>query len=481
MSRCRREQEVLRARGLMAPRANLRGPTLRDPWPCGGTVPGRDTGRDMDPDVPARPRPRASGAVALPAGSASAPPARSAIALRWLGAGGYTAMLAAGYAYNLTFVQLGLSDLATATVGLSEGQAAMAMAVLALATCGVALLAGWRLRGASLRMKLAVAAGVVAAQTGLTALTPFIETPGAFAAWLAVAAASLGLGIPVTFGMATELVPVRWRGAVAAAITALAYGGAIAFLGQWDPVVLSARLVPLMALGAIGLALLAIAPGPLRPVVEALADQARDPTVGIGRFTGPRAQRRLVIAAVLLFAVFFVDSLGFLRLMESPYITAAWQSAEALDRSALIGAHVLGALAAGILYATFDERMILPWIFGIFAVVALLYVLDVRIGAASTALAMPLLYAIGVSLYTVLTFALWPDLSTPSTITRNVAIGVALSGWSATFLSTGLAFAWRSAGMDFDQHLSWVAAFSLLVLAAFGLHRALRPAAPVPA
>ena len=109
-----------------------------------------------------------------------------------------------------------------------------------------------------------------------------------------------------------------------------------------------------------------------------------------------------------------------------------------------------------------------PWVFGIFGLVAMIYVLDVRLGAFSQALAMPILYAVAVSLYTVITFALWPDLSTPDTITRNVAVGVAISGWTATFASTALALVWRSSGMDFDRHLSMVAAVSLLAIAAFG-------------
>ena len=188
----------------------------------------------------------------------------------------------------------------------------------------------------------------------------------------------------------------------------------------------------------------------------------------------PERIRRLIIAAGLLFAVFFVDSLGFMRLVESPYVTAAWQSFDLLDRGTLIGAHVAGALVGGIFYSTFDERFP-PWIFGIFALVAMIYVLDVRIGAFSQALVMAVLYAVAVSLYTVITFALWPDLSTPSTITRNVAIGVAVSGWTATFVSTAVALAWRSSGMDFERHLSTVAAVSLLILATLGSGRFCEP------
>jgi hypothetical protein len=75
---------------------------------------------------------------------------------------------------------------------------------------------------------------------------------------------------------------------------------------------------------------------------------------------------------------------------------------------------------------------------------------------------MPVLYATAVSLYTVVNFAVWADLSTPRTISRNAALGVALSGWTATFVSTALATAWRLDGMDLDRHLSLVAAVAML-------------------
>ena len=393
-----------------------------------------------------------------------------------IGVLGYVALLAAGYAYNLTFVQLGLSALASGPVGLSEAGTALAMAALAAVTCLVALVVGMKLRGAGFRTKLRITALVVAVQTVLTAIVPAVDSPAAFWPWLGLTAATLGVGVPASFGMATDLVPVRWRGMTAAAITALAYGGAIAFLGDWDVRILAGRLVPAMILGTIGLAVLMLAPGPVNRLVEQLSSQAERPDYGRGRFSGPGADRRLLIAAGLLFAVFFVDSLGFMRLIESPFVSAAWQSYDLLDRSTLIAAHVAGALVGGILYSTFDERFLLPWVFGIFALVAMIYVLDVRIGAYSQALAMSILYAVAVSLYTVITFALWPDLSTPTTITRTVAIGVAVSGWTATFVSTAVALAWRSSGMDFDRHLSSVAAVSLLVLAALGSGALLRAA-----
>ena len=124
----------------------------------------------------------------------------------------------------------------------------------------------------------------------------------------------------------------------------------------------------------------------------------------------------------------FVDSLGFLRLIFTPaYMQTAWKAPDPSPHLVIGGAHVLGALIAGALYTGLSERALFPWIFGIFALVNLMYLFDTRLPGGDAPLAMPLLYAIAVSLYTVVNFAIWADVSTPKTISLNVSLGVALS------------------------------------------------------
>jgi hypothetical protein len=71
-------------------------------------------------------------------------------------------------------------------------------------------------------------------------------------------------------------------------------------------------------------------------------------------------------------------------------------------------------------------------------------------------LGIPVLYAIAVSLYTVVAFAIWADVSTPDTIGLNAALGVAASAWTATFLATALALRWAAAGVAFERHVALV-------------------------
>jgi hypothetical protein len=166
-----------------------------------------------------------------------------------------------------------------------------------------------------------------------------------------------------------------------------------------------------------------------------------------------------------MFGIFFVDSLGFLRIIDTPlYIHNNWLSADLAPRLLLGAVHALAALIAGVLYTNLDLRTLFLWVFGIFALVHLMYTMETRVGPGlSISLALPLLYAVAVSLYTVINFAIWADLSTPRDVSLNAALGVALSGWTATFLSTALSLQWRISGMSLERHLSLVDALALMI------------------
>jgi hypothetical protein len=85
------------------------------------------------------------------------------------------------------------------------------------------------------------------------------------------------------------------------------------------------------------------------------------------------------------------------------------------------------------------------------------YQFDAQLGLGDgRALGIPILYAVAVSLYTVVTFAVWADLSTPDTIGLHAALGVAASAWTATFLATALALRWAAAGVPFERHVALV-------------------------
>ena len=403
---------------------------------------------------------------------------------RWETVAGYAlfvALMVAGYYYNITFVQLGLIDLGTRLVGMSETLVSAWMAGLALCTLVVAVATGVAMdrRGWStdLRTKLRLLLGVVLVQFVLTLIAPGIRTVPAFGAWIVAASVGLGVGFPVSFSLAVDLVPVPDRGYVAAAITAIAYFFANAIPLSWSVDVFSRLMVVAMLPGIAVLAVLASGRvARVEVLLDTLGEQHR--AFGVGRFCHPSPVRTrslaFLVPVVLMFGVFFIDSLGFLRIIDTPsLLLTSWQSPDLSIRLFIAVAHVVGAVMAGVLYVNFTLRRVFLWTFALFALAHVLYTSDLRLAATFPSLTQgasplnPATYAVAVSFYTTLNFALWPDLSTPATVGTHSAVGIGVAGWLATFLSTALALYFQSAELTLLSHLNVVQALSLLLL--FGL------------
>lgn len=356
----------------------------------------------------------------------------------------FVGMMAAGYYYNLTFIQLGLEDFGTRHLGLEATIVAREMAFLALLTCLIAIGFGWWMqkRGWSRRFqfKLRLSFGVVLSQTLLTLICPLITNDLAFIAWLVGVSLTLGIGVPVMFSLTVDLVPVRSRGMAAALVTAVAYFLAETLSAEWTFDYFRRQSLLVLGVGVIGMGIL----GFVRlPWLNALARQHELPAYSVGRFVHAGKNWYLPGFILIMFGIYFLDSLGFLRLLKTPiYMDSAWQSTDFNTRAFIGMVHVIGALAAGVLYSALRERSLFMWIFGTFALAHLQYTFHIQTGSLNAVLSMPMLYALAVSLYTVVNFAIWADLSTPDTISLNSALGVALSGWTATFLSTALALYW---------------------------------------
>ncbi len=310
------------------------------------------------------------------------------------------------------------------------------------------------------RRKLQLAFGVIVLQSALTLISAWVNSEAAFLLWLTGISLALGVGVPVMFSLITDLVPVRWRGWAAALVTALAYFAAAAFSHKWRFETFRQISLTMLLAGLHAIGLLAF----LRhPLLDALAAQHLRPDFAIGRFTrGGVSHKQFFGFIIAMFGTYFVDSLGFLRLLKTPlYMQSAWQSPNFDIRLFIAITHVIGAMAAGALYSSMRLRMLVLWVFGIFALTHLQYSFYIRVEAESGVLSMPMLYALAVSLYTVLNFIIWADLSNPDTIPFNAALGVALSSWTATFLSIGLAIAWGEQ-LPLEHHIQIVDALAML-------------------
>ena len=111
----------------------------------------------------------------------------------------FTGMMAVGYFYNVTFIQLGLVDLGGRVLEFNRQSVAAYMAILALATCLTALATGFRMsrrqRVNTLESKLQSLLAVMVIQTIITALAPAVSSPAGFLAWILICSLALGVGV----------------------------------------------------------------------------------------------------------------------------------------------------------------------------------------------------------------------------------------------------------------------------------------------
>ena len=391
----------------------------------------------------------------------------------------FTTIMAVGYFYNVTFVQLGLKDLGERVLSLSPLTVAQQMAALALLTCLTAFVSGYWMqqRGLGRRFlpKLQLVLAVVVTQTVLTAVTPLLCSPIGLWIWIALCSLTLGIGVPATFSLTTDLIPVWDRGYVAAAITAVAYFLAAVFSNPWQFEALHERMLLLLIPGAAVIGVLVLLATTNRTFVAQwvweLGQNHRQERFAQGRFlrqnqSNPiHPNRRYWLFVGLMVGIFFIDSLGFLRIVNTPILVAgAWRAAAHTPRLLIGVFHVVAALIAGVLYTNLSQRHLFMWIFGLFTLTHFSYALSVWLLPETTihGLGTPLLYATAVSLYTVMNFALWADFATPQTISWKAAVGVAFSGWLATFLSTAVAIRWQTNGLPLAEHLRLVETLALV-------------------
>jgi MFS family permease len=378
----------------------------------------------------------------------------------------YVSVLSAAYYYNLTFVQLGLTEAGQERLGLSMERVAAAMGLLAVATLAVTLVSGRLMDryglGRELQVKYRVLFGVLSLQLVLTAAFGLVSSFPGFLVWVLACAVLLGTAIPFAFSLLIDLVPAGVRGYAAGAVTACAFvlGALFPFewtVGSFAPAAV-AVLTPVVALLGV------LSAAPERLDVGTTQQRSRHRETPPGRSLLLRTP--VVVGVVLLFGAFFVDSLGFVRIIETPaYVDISWQSSDYATRLLIAVTHVVGGVAAGVVYTKFRHLWLFFATFLLFATAQFLYVYDIALGGPPMlGTGVALVYVLAVSCYTTITFALWPDLATPETVGTYTAVGVGIGGWLATFTSTALALASERGELALDVHLLAVGGLSVLFL-----------------
>ena len=272
----------------------------------------------------------------------------------------------------------------------------------------------------------------------------------------------LGTAIPFTFSLLLDLVAPGERGYAAGAVAACAFALAALVPLEWAAGNFATPAVVVLAPVVALLGVLSFAPEILGRA-ETWRGDGSGGRAGTGRESRVLAAP-VIIGLVLLFGAFFVDSLGFVRIIEtSALVDAAWGSSDLGVRVTLSATHVVGGLTAGFLYARARYLWLFAATFGLFAAAQLLFACQRLLDAPKTlGTAIPLVYVLAVSCYTTVTFALWPDLATPETVGRYTAVGVGIGGWLATFTSTALALLSDRLELAVEHHLLGVTVVSVL-------------------
>jgi hypothetical protein len=356
-------------------------------------------------------------------------------------------LMIGGYIYNVKFIQLGIPYLGETKCLLSQATVGGLMALLAVITAVVALVWGFHLGKLKwdLYRKIDVIILVGFVQMCLTIWAPSITTEAALATWMVCTSVVLGIGIPLTFPLIYELIPTKQRGMVAGLIAGLGYLAMNLSPAVWTVESLMLESMVFMAPG-VGIFLIFRLFGWLKKWIPVPTDYTKYE----GRFTS----RPIIGVLVLMFIVFFVDSLGFLRVIApaSNIVNLTWQGP--FESRFIIGVvHCIAGIGAGYLYSKTDEWTVGLLSLGIFVIADVLFSLYSPAMSSVQLVSIASLYCIAVSAYTVNNFAIWVDVSTRDNLSKNAALGIGIGGWLSSFISTYSAYQ-LAASVPFATHLA---------------------------
>jgi MFS family permease len=272
----------------------------------------------------------------------------------------------------------------------------------------------------------------------------YVNSQGLLILWVIITSLVLGFGIPITFPLFFELIPREDRGVAAGLIAGIAY-----FIGNLSPFEWTLAGLTLESLSFMGPGILALVIFKLTGLLKKIIPKEKEESVIKGRFVG----HSYIVVTVLMFAIFFIDSLGFLRILEEVTLyDQTWHGTYG-DRVILGTVHLITGILAGWLYKKTDY-----WVIGI-VTLTLFIVCDIAMSlytpfiSHGTVLFVACLYCTTVSVYTVNNFAVWADLSTRENAGKHAAVGVAIGGWLASFLSTSMAYYLMNA-VSFSVHVA---------------------------
>ncbi len=370
--------------------------------------------------------------------------------------------LAASYVSTISFIQLGIPNFGTITLGLDEKFVNTTIFLFALVCGGTAYLGGryllHRFRN-DINAIILLHGLLIVIGLSVRSLAPMVNSATGYLTWVLFMGVVSGLETVIIYALVFLLLPPAQRGITGGIITALAFGIAATSLPDtWTlDAFLHDSLLPTLITYASYIMVLIFILG--RPVSQAVVDQ----NVGEKPYRDYNFRNTFIVLTLVL----FVDSFGFIRIVMGTDDFAAITWHGGFSMLAYIGiVHVISALVFGRIYDRKNPLFMMQISLILFFAADLLFALFYGIPHLQMLLAYAfvLFYASAVSIYTIVYITLIADLVTKETMGNRYGVYIAVVGWIASFISTGISLALFNL-ISTRVHIILAAILSLVTLA----------------
>ncbi|MHA1311935.1 MAG: MFS transporter [Candidatus Helarchaeota archaeon] len=363
-------------------------------------------------------------------------------------------MIIGGGVLNLKFVQLGIPELGLDILKLDEFLVVILIFLMGLSALLSCIFIGWILDKLEIKFnsRKILFIGLSVINILLIYLTDFVYNEITYSIWVICYGINLGVSAGISYPFIFYLIPQKKRGFVAGLLV-----GAMYLIGASSPENWSFTTFKSESLIFIPFSIIFF----LFYLIFDVFDLEK---IKKNADLGPKFQINIKLIILIMSFILFADSFGFLRVINTPMIfSQTWQST--IYFRIYIGVvHFISALIIGYFY---DK---LKFINMALISATLIFVSDFIMGYflfnEVIRYLYPLLYASGISTYTVILMAMISDISSEETINKNIGIGFGFLGWFCTYFATSSSFYLMFINFPFNIHLiitSFIAIIPILI------------------
>lgn len=342
---------------------------------------------------------------------------------------------------NLRLVQIGIPGFGLTVLNLSEETVIIALFLLGITACVSCICIGFVLEKHPIMFNEKKICFIVLTwlNTLLIYITYFITDQLGYLLWVIIIGVYFGALSGIAYSLIFYLIPRNRRGGVAAILGGVMYFISASYPGDWSFEMFRDQSILIWPLifGILGFFI--------------LFDVFDNGKIEINQNLEPNFQINAKPIIIILILILFLDSFGFLRIIETQEISSQmWLSNQSFK--IYIGIiHLVSAIIIGVFYKKIGPFNTL--ILSLFLFVIADFVIALIPFSETIRIIFPLLYASAVSVYTLILMSIFADISTKETINRNTSIGFGLIGWFSAYTGTGLCYYFIYLNIPFSFHL----------------------------